>query len=377
MAGARPPATTSPPSDPTDLRGPRAPHGDGAPHTTERHHPWETRAHPPGQLRQKESTTMAKPAIRKPKKKANPLKAAKVENIDYKDAALLRKFISDRGKIRARRVTGVTVQEQRLIANAVKNAREMACCRTRARPADRFEKEPETMKVILTHEVTGLGTAGDVVDVKDGYARNFLFRRGLATAWTKGGQKQVDAIAKGREVREVKSLEEAQVHQGQPRVQGRHGHRARRHGRPPLRRRLHRRHRRRRQGRRRPVARQAQDRGPDPDQDHRHALRAGAPPPRGAGDRRARRRRRLIQPLSRVTRHRTRPPHRHGPGASSRRAPRVECGRGRSGTTCALIASRIDRVGAPTYRGRHGAPQRDAAPARARPSAAPSAGGRP
>ena len=44
------------------------------------------------------------------------------------------------------------------------------------------------MKVILTHEVTGLGTAGDVVDVKDGYARNFLFRRGLATAWTKGGQ---------------------------------------------------------------------------------------------------------------------------------------------------------------------------------------------
>ena len=54
------------------------------------------------------------------------------------------------------------------------------------------------MKVILTHEVTGLGTAGDVVDVKDGYARNFLFRRGLATPWTKGGQKQVDAIAKGR-----------------------------------------------------------------------------------------------------------------------------------------------------------------------------------
>ena len=53
------------------------------------------------------------------------------------------------------------------------------------------------MKVILTHEVTGLGTAGDVVDVKDGYARNFLFKRDLATAWTKGGQKQVEAIAKG------------------------------------------------------------------------------------------------------------------------------------------------------------------------------------
>ena len=69
---------------------------------------------------------MAKPVMRKPKKKANPLKTAKIEVVDYKDTALLRKFISDRGKIRARRVTGVSVQEQRRIANAVKNAREMA-----------------------------------------------------------------------------------------------------------------------------------------------------------------------------------------------------------------------------------------------------------
>lgn len=70
------------------------------------------------------------------------------------------------------------------------------------------------MKVILTHEVTGLGAAGDVVDVKDGYARNFLFRRALATAWTKGGQKQVDAIAKARETRSVKTLEEARSIKG-------------------------------------------------------------------------------------------------------------------------------------------------------------------
>ncbi|MFT0848804.1 30S ribosomal protein S18 [Actinomycetaceae bacterium L2_0104] len=69
---------------------------------------------------------MPKPALRKPKKKANPLKSAKVQNIDYKDTATLRKFISDRGKIRARRVTGVTTQEQRKIAKAIKNAREMA-----------------------------------------------------------------------------------------------------------------------------------------------------------------------------------------------------------------------------------------------------------
>ena len=70
------------------------------------------------------------------------------------------------------------------------------------------------MKVILTHEVSSLGTAGDVVDVKDGYARNFLFRRGLATAWTKGGQKQVDSINKGREVRAINSLEEAKSIKG-------------------------------------------------------------------------------------------------------------------------------------------------------------------
>jgi small subunit ribosomal protein S18 len=69
---------------------------------------------------------MAKPVVRKPKKKLNPLKAAKIDVVDYKDTALLRKFISDRGKIRARRVTGVSVQEQRAIARAVKNAREMA-----------------------------------------------------------------------------------------------------------------------------------------------------------------------------------------------------------------------------------------------------------
>ena len=69
---------------------------------------------------------MAKIPPRKPKKKANPLKAAKVSYIDYKDTALLRTYISERGKIRARRVTGNCVQHQRDIALAVKNAREVA-----------------------------------------------------------------------------------------------------------------------------------------------------------------------------------------------------------------------------------------------------------
>jgi small subunit ribosomal protein S18 len=69
---------------------------------------------------------MAKPPVRKPKKKQNPLRSAGVDRVDYKDVNVLRKFISDRGKIRARRVTGVSVQQQREIARAVKNAREMA-----------------------------------------------------------------------------------------------------------------------------------------------------------------------------------------------------------------------------------------------------------
>jgi small subunit ribosomal protein S18 len=63
---------------------------------------------------------------RKIKKKANPLKIDKVEYIDYKDVTLLQKFMSDRSKIRGRAVSGTTVQEQRDLANAIKNAREMA-----------------------------------------------------------------------------------------------------------------------------------------------------------------------------------------------------------------------------------------------------------
>ncbi|MFI6874629.1 30S ribosomal protein S18 [Streptomyces sp. NPDC050400] len=58
--------------------------------------------------------------------RVNPLDAAGITYIDYKNTDLLRKFISDRGKIRSRRVTHVSRQQQRQIARAVKNAREMA-----------------------------------------------------------------------------------------------------------------------------------------------------------------------------------------------------------------------------------------------------------
>jgi large subunit ribosomal protein L9 len=65
------------------------------------------------------------------------------------------------------------------------------------------------MKIILTNEVSGLGTAGDIVEVKDGYARNYLVPRGYAIRWTKGGQKDVDAIRRARKIREIQTLEQA------------------------------------------------------------------------------------------------------------------------------------------------------------------------
>ena len=65
-------------------------------------------------------------ARRPPKRKANPLHAKRITEVDWKDVTLLRTFISDRGKIRACRVTGLTPQQQRQVAVAIRNAREMA-----------------------------------------------------------------------------------------------------------------------------------------------------------------------------------------------------------------------------------------------------------
>ncbi|RNL83201.1 50S ribosomal protein L9 [Halostreptopolyspora alba] len=65
------------------------------------------------------------------------------------------------------------------------------------------------MKLIMTHEVTGLGAPGDVVEVRDGYGRNYLLPRGLAVKWTRGGQKQVDQIKRARQARDIRGLDEA------------------------------------------------------------------------------------------------------------------------------------------------------------------------
>ncbi len=65
------------------------------------------------------------------------------------------------------------------------------------------------MKLILTHEVTGLGAPGDIVDVKDGYGRNFLIPRGFAIRWTRGGERTIDSIKAARSSREVRDLDKA------------------------------------------------------------------------------------------------------------------------------------------------------------------------
>lgn len=66
-------------------------------------------------------------------------------------------------------------------------------------------------KLILTQEVTGLGAPGDVVDVRDGYARNYLLPRSYALLWTKGGEKDVERIRAARKAREIATVEEAQA----------------------------------------------------------------------------------------------------------------------------------------------------------------------
>lgn len=68
-----------------------------------------------------------------------------------------------------------------------------------------------TTKLILTHEVSGLGAPGDVIEVKDGYARNYLVPRGLATAWTKGAERQVEQIREARRKREIETVEGARA----------------------------------------------------------------------------------------------------------------------------------------------------------------------
>jgi large subunit ribosomal protein L9 len=71
------------------------------------------------------------------------------------------------------------------------------------------------MKLILTQQVSGLGAPGEVVEVKDGYGRNYLIPRGLAMSWTRGAEKQIDSIRKARVAREIASVEQAESIRGE------------------------------------------------------------------------------------------------------------------------------------------------------------------
>jgi large subunit ribosomal protein L9 len=66
------------------------------------------------------------------------------------------------------------------------------------------------MKIILTQEVSGLGSPGDVVEVKAGYGRNYLLPQGYAITWTKGAEKQVESIKRARSSREIRNVDQAQ-----------------------------------------------------------------------------------------------------------------------------------------------------------------------
>ncbi len=60
------------------------------------------------------------------------------------------------------------------------------------------------MKIILTQEVSGLGTPGDVVEVKAGYGRNYLLPQAFAIMWSKGAEKQIVVIKRARATREIR-----------------------------------------------------------------------------------------------------------------------------------------------------------------------------
>ncbi len=72
-----------------------------------------------------------------------------------------------------------------------------------------------TMRLILTQEVSGLGSPGDVIEVKDGYGRNYLLPQGFAMKATKGAEKQMETLQRTRAAREVRTLDEAKSLAGQ------------------------------------------------------------------------------------------------------------------------------------------------------------------
>lgn len=123
----------------------------------------------------------AREANRKFKKKANPLAIEKVVFIDYKDVSLLQRFMTDRSKIRGQRMSGANVQQQRDLATAIKNAREMALLpytkrtvSTRAPRVGRDDREDESTLEMPEQTVTSAyaNANADASDVSDEVSNN-------------------------------------------------------------------------------------------------------------------------------------------------------------------------------------------------------------
>ena len=116
------------------------------------------------------------------KKKYCRFKKSGIKYIDYKDPEFLKKFLNEQGKILPRRITGTSLKFQRRVATAVKRARQIALL---PYVTDLI------MKIILIEDVQNLGYKDDVVEVKNGYARNFLLPTKKAILATESALKQL------------------------------------------------------------------------------------------------------------------------------------------------------------------------------------------
>ncbi len=131
---------------------------------------------------------------------------AKVEEIDYKEIDVLRDFIGENGKITPARLTGTRAFYQRQLTTAIKRARFLRCCRI---PTS-TRSEEHAMQIILLEKVGKLGNLGDVVKVKQGYARNFLIPQKLARRATEGAIKEFEGRRAELEKAAAAKLSEAQ-----------------------------------------------------------------------------------------------------------------------------------------------------------------------
>jgi large subunit ribosomal protein L9 len=129
----------------------------------------------------------------------------KVEQVDYKDVVALRKFISEKGKIRSRRITGSCRRHQVQIARAVKRARELALL-----PYVNEGGREDSPRRDRGDRVETLGEQGNVVDVSKGYLRNYLMPRKLAQPATKGAVEAIRQRQEAAERAERNAIEKAE-----------------------------------------------------------------------------------------------------------------------------------------------------------------------